>query len=71
MAGGLDDLVSQDRCGIFGNARPHKGGSSSQPPSMDDLLIECFYIAVKTSISKDDLPMLTSTFYRSHMMPLW
>lgn len=40
-------------------------------PPMDDLLCECFYMAIKSSIKKDDLPVLTSTFYRSHMMPLW
>lgn len=40
-------------------------------PPMDELLNECFYMAIKSSVKKEDLPMLTSTFYRSHMMPLW
>lgn len=71
MVSGLDDLVSQEWCEIPDNSRLREGGSFTQLPSMDDLLNECFFVAVKTSISKDDLPMLTSTFYRSHMMPLW
>lgn len=37
---------------------------------MDDLLEECFLQAVKTEICKMDLPILTSTFYSAHMMPL-
>ena len=45
--------------------------TGATPPSMDDLLTECFYMAIKSSISRDDLPVLTSTFYRSHVMPQW
>ena len=38
---------------------------------MDNLLTECFLQALKTKLTKDDVPMLTSTFYRSHMLDLW
>ena len=37
---------------------------------MDDLLEECFFHAIKTRISSADLPLLTSTFYSAHMLPL-
>ena len=45
--------------------------SHTIPPSMDDLLHESFYLAIKCSVSNNDLPMLTSTFYRSHVIPQW
>ena len=68
-----DDQLSQDWCGAPCEDKLHEDDSlvHSTLPSMDGLLSECFYMAIKTSISKDDLPVLTSTFYRSHMMPLW
>ena len=56
-----DDQSNKDLCET----------TESTAPPMDDLLYECFYTAIRSSIKKDDLPVLTSTFYRSHMMPLW
>ena len=35
---------------------------------MDELLMECFLQALKTRLARLDLPMLSSTFYRSHML---
>lgn len=44
---------------------------SSKTPTelMDDLLYACFIQAWKTSAKKVELPLLTSTFYRAHMLP--
>ena len=71
----LSDQISQDWYSIPGDSKVHSNESSTEStpvtPSMDDLLCECFYMAIKTSINKDDLPVLTSTFYRSYIMPLW
>ncbi len=46
------------------------------PADMDELLKECFMTAIKSMGSKvkgtaGPLPLLTSTFYRSIMAPLW
>ena len=60
----LDDQSDKDLCEATGS-------TEATLPPMDGLLCECFYMAIKSSIKKDDLPVLTSTFYRSHMMPLW
>lgn len=38
--------------------------------SMDDLLHKCFLYALKTSAKRVELPLLTSTFFRNHMVPL-
>lgn len=37
--------------------------------TMDDLLNYCFFKALKTSAKKIDLPVLTSNFYRLHIVP--
>ena len=60
----LDDQSDKD-------LREAAGSTEATLPPLVDLLRECFYMAIKSSIKKDDLPVLTSTFYRSHMMPLW
>ena len=70
------DQSSKDLCEATGDGRELRDDESIEAtpplvPSMDDLLSECFCMAIKSSIKKEDLPVLTSTFYRSHMMPLW
>lgn len=35
---------------------------------MDELLLQCFFRALKTKVKKSDLPLLTSTFLRNHMV---
>lgn len=39
------------------------------PEAMDNLLLHCFLKTWKTSAKKIDLPILTSNFYRLHMIP--
>ena len=39
--------------------------------AMDSLLLNCFLDSLKHRITTNDLPMLTSTFYRAHMIPSW
>ncbi|XP_029428819.1 eukaryotic translation initiation factor 2D [Rhinatrema bivittatum] len=34
---------------------------------MDELLLQCFFQALKSKVKKSDLPLLTSTFLRNHM----
>lgn len=36
---------------------------------MDELVTTTLYRALRTSVGKDDLPMLASTFYAAHMLP--
>ena len=36
---------------------------------MDELVKTTLYRALRTSVGKDDLPMLASTFYAAHMLP--
>jgi len=36
---------------------------------MDMLLYQCFMCALKTTARKAELPLLTSTFFRNHMVP--
>ena len=72
----LDDQNNKDLYGAIGDSKVQVDDESIEAtpplvPPMDDLLSECFYMAIKSSIKKEDLPVLTSTFYRSHMMPLW
>lgn len=70
------DESSKDLCEATGDSSELRDSDSVEAtaplvPPMDDLLSECFYMAIKSSIKKEDLPVLTSTFYRSHMMPQW
>ena len=44
--------------------------SAEQSTSMDELIEECFLQALKTSVRRTQLPILTSTFYSAHMLPL-
>ena len=72
----LDDQNNKDLCGAIDDSKVQVDDESIEAmpplvPPMDDLLSECFYMAIKSSIKKEDMPVLTSTFYRSHMMPLW
>ena len=49
--------------------------SPSFPPhpavSMDSLLMHCFTCGVKNRLRKEQLPLLTSNFYRTCMLPEW
>lgn len=49
----------------------HAEEEEPQTPAeaMDNLLLHCFLKAWKTSAKKIDLPILTSNFYRLHMIP--
>lgn len=38
---------------------------------MDDLLLECFLMAIKSLVKPNDLPLLTNVFYGSLMMRVW
>ncbi len=38
---------------------------------MDELLRECFLKALVKRVKQSDLPILTSTFYKAHMMEVW
>jgi len=39
--------------------------------SIDELLDICFKCALKSSIKKSDLPLLTSSFFKNHMVKYW
>ncbi|XP_050723176.1 eukaryotic translation initiation factor 2D-like [Eriocheir sinensis] len=43
--------------------------AATGPEAMDNLLLHCFIKTWKTSAKKIDLPILTSNFYRLHMIP--
>uniref|UniRef100_A0AAY4CWW5 Eukaryotic translation initiation factor 2D n=1 Tax=Denticeps clupeoides TaxID=299321 RepID=A0AAY4CWW5_9TELE len=42
--------------------------SKSPQEQMDALLLQCFLHALKTRVKKSELPLLTSTFLRNHMV---
>ncbi|XP_030640529.1 eukaryotic translation initiation factor 2D isoform X1 [Chanos chanos] len=42
--------------------------SRSPKEQMDALLLQCFLHALKTKVKKSELPLLTSTFLRNHMV---
>ncbi|XP_062396276.1 eukaryotic translation initiation factor 2D isoform X2 [Sardina pilchardus] len=42
--------------------------SRSPQEQMDELLLQCFFHALKTKVKKSELPLLTSTFLRNHMV---
>ncbi|XP_051965004.1 eukaryotic translation initiation factor 2D [Xyrauchen texanus] len=42
--------------------------SRSPQEKMDALLLQCFLHALKTKVKKSELPLLTSTFLRNHMV---
>ncbi|XP_012690440.2 eukaryotic translation initiation factor 2D [Clupea harengus] len=42
--------------------------SRSPQEQMDELLLQCFFQALKTKVKKSELPLLTSTFLRVHMV---
>ncbi|RXN20198.1 eukaryotic translation initiation factor 2D [Labeo rohita] len=42
--------------------------SRSPQEQMDELLLQCFLHALKTKVKKSQLPLLTGTFLRNHMM---
>lgn len=42
--------------------------SRSPQEQMDELLLQCFFHALKSKVKKSELPLLTSTFLRNHMV---
>ncbi|MPC20927.1 Eukaryotic translation initiation factor 2D [Portunus trituberculatus] len=46
-----------------------EGSAATGPEAMDNLLLHCFLKAWKTSAKKIEIPILTSNFYRLHMVP--
>uniref|UniRef100_A0A8B9T4J4 Eukaryotic translation initiation factor 2D n=1 Tax=Anas platyrhynchos TaxID=8839 RepID=A0A8B9T4J4_ANAPL len=53
------------------NTEVQQEAEDSRTPQeqMDALLSQCFFHALKCKVKKSDLPLLTSTFLRSHMFP--
>ncbi|NXS74704.1 EIF2D factor, partial [Pandion haliaetus] len=50
----------------------HEAEDSRTPQEqMDALFNQCFFHALKCKVKKSDLPLLTSTFLRSHMFSCW
>lgn len=47
----------------------HPEDSRNSTMSMDDLLKYCFLKSIRTTMKKVDLPLLTSNFYKLHMIP--
>uniref|UniRef100_A0A8D0F6R3 Eukaryotic translation initiation factor 2D n=1 Tax=Strix occidentalis caurina TaxID=311401 RepID=A0A8D0F6R3_STROC len=45
--------------------------SRTPQEQMDALFNQCFFHALKCKVKKSDLPLLTSTFLRSHMFSCW
>uniref|UniRef100_A0A8C2IBL6 Eukaryotic translation initiation factor 2D n=1 Tax=Cyprinus carpio TaxID=7962 RepID=A0A8C2IBL6_CYPCA len=50
------------------NIEGEDGDSRSPQEQMDELLLQCFLHALKTKVKKSELPLLTSTFQRNHMV---
>lgn len=50
------------------NTDGEDGDSRSPQEQMDELLLQCFLHALKTKVKKSELPLLTSTFQRNHMV---
>ncbi|XP_056319123.1 eukaryotic translation initiation factor 2D [Danio aesculapii] len=50
------------------NIDGEEGDSRSPQEQMDELLLQCFLHALKTKVKKSELPLLTSTFLRNHMV---
>ncbi|XP_058641871.1 eukaryotic translation initiation factor 2D isoform X2 [Onychostoma macrolepis] len=50
------------------NTDGEDGDSRSPQEQMDELLLQCFLHALKTKVKKSELPLLTSSFQRNHMM---
>lgn len=50
------------------NIDEEEGDSRSPQEQMDELLLQCFLHALKTKVKKSELPLLTSTFLRIHMV---
>ena len=49
--------------------QPPKEKEKTKEEMMDELVKTTLYRALRTSVGKDDLPMLASTFYAAHMLP--
>ncbi|XP_010218852.1 PREDICTED: eukaryotic translation initiation factor 2D [Tinamus guttatus] len=59
-------LKEQDSCArLMGKEEPED--SRTPQEQMDELFNQCFFHALKCKVKKSDLPLLTSTFLRSHM----
>ncbi|PKU32229.1 eukaryotic translation initiation factor 2d [Limosa lapponica baueri] len=55
------------------NTEVQQEAEDSRTPQeqMDALFNQCFFHALKCKVKKSDLPLLTSTFLRSHMFSCW
>ncbi|NXT19121.1 EIF2D factor, partial [Syrrhaptes paradoxus] len=55
------------------NTEVQQEAEDSRTPQeqMDALFNQCFFHALKFKVKKSDLPLLTSTFLRSHMFSCW
>ncbi|NXN93351.1 EIF2D factor, partial [Rhinopomastus cyanomelas] len=61
--------LSEDRAAETADGATTEEAEDSRTPQeqMDALLNQCFFHALKCKVKKSDLPLLTSTFLRSHM----
>ncbi|XP_043102065.1 eukaryotic translation initiation factor 2D [Puntigrus tetrazona] len=50
------------------NTDGEDGDPRSPQEQMNELLLQCFLHALKSKVKKSELPLLTSTFQRNHMM---
>ncbi|NXS06725.1 EIF2D factor, partial [Neodrepanis coruscans] len=70
---GKEELLEHRAAEPVENASPEdqQEAEDSRTPQeqMDALFNQCFFHALKCKVKKSDLPLLTSTFLRSHMFP--
>lgn len=66
---GLDDNVCDENQKEDEVAVPNEVDTRSPQEIMDELLNYCFLKALKTSAKKIELPVLTSNFFRLHIVP--
>ncbi|KAG8245118.1 Eukaryotic translation initiation factor 2D [Homalodisca vitripennis] len=64
LAQGISNSELEEESNMF-----EVDSSSSPDVCPDELLKHCFYKALKTTMKKIDLPLLTSNFYKLHMIP--
>ncbi|KFU89487.1 Eukaryotic translation initiation factor 2D, partial [Chaetura pelagica] len=65
---GRDELNEHRAADTAEGANPEEAENSRTPQEqMDALFNQCFFHALKCKVKKSDLPLLTSTFLRSHM----
>ncbi|XP_010137793.1 PREDICTED: eukaryotic translation initiation factor 2D [Buceros rhinoceros silvestris] len=62
----IGDLKECDSCAVP-TGKEGLGENGAAEPQMDALFNQCFFHALKCKVKKSDLPLLASTFLRSHM----